>query len=104
LGKAYLAFLRTLKSCDRASVTNVVSRKMRQSLNAAYDKDAAQAREECRMLAMFLPGNLKDASEVINGSRGTIQWLTVKTDANGTMKSETTQDFVNEGGVWRFGD
>ncbi|MCZ6712099.1 MAG: hypothetical protein O7B25_17170, partial [Gammaproteobacteria bacterium] len=95
-------FLSTLRSCDRASVTKVVSRKMKQSLNAAYDKDATQAREECRMLAMFLPGDLKDASEVIDGNRGTIQWLTVKTDANGTMKSETTQDFVNEDGVWPF--
>ena len=108
LGNAYLGFLRTLNRCDRAGVTKVVSRKMQQSLNAAYDEDAAQAKQECKMLAMLLPGNLNDATEVIDGNRGKIQWLTVETSTDGsgttTMKSETTQDFVKEGGIWRFGD
>jgi len=106
LGKAYMRFLRAMQRCDRASVIKVVSRKTQQKLNAAFDEDAAQARKECKMLSTLLPGNLNDATEVIDGNRGKIQWLTVATNTDGsttsTMKSETTQDFVKEDGVWRF--
>lgn len=60
----------------------------------------------CLALRMLLPSNFDDATEVINGDKGTIQWLTVEstTDASGTrtMKSEQTGDFVKEDGVWKF--
>jgi hypothetical protein len=57
---------------------------------------------------MFLPRDFKDATEAIEGDKGKIQWLSVETttDSSGTttMKSEQTEDFVREDGVWKYGD
>jgi hypothetical protein len=105
LAKAYMGFLHAVKRCDRKEMMKNVSAKMAQELSAATDTEFKQG---CRALAMLLPGDFKDATEVIDGDRGKIQWLSVQTttDSAGTqtMRSEQTEDFVRENGVWKLGD
>jgi hypothetical protein len=105
LAKAYTRFLNAVKRCDRKEMMKHVSSKMAQGMSSATDKEF---KDGCRGLEMFLPRDFKNATEVIEGDRGKIQWLSVKTttDSSGTMtmKSEQTEDFVRENGVWKYGD
>ena len=104
LGKAYMKFLNAVKRCNRKEMMKHVSSKMAQEMSSATNKEF---KDGCRAIKMFLPGDLKDATEVIEGDKGKIQWLSVKTitDASGTqtMKSEQIGDFVRENGVWKYG-
>ncbi len=105
LAKTYTKFLNAVKRCDRKEMMKHVSSKMAQGMSSATDKEFKNG---CRGLEMFLPRDFKDATEAIEGDRGKIQWLSVETttDSSGTttMKSEQTEDFVREDGVWKYGD
>jgi len=54
----------------------------------------------------FPPPDFKDATEVIEGNKGTIQWLTVESRKDGkettTMRSEQSLKFVKENGEWQL--
>ncbi len=105
LAKAYTKFLNAVKRCDRKEMMKRVSSKMAQGMSSATDKEFKNG---CRGLEMFLHRDFKDATEAIEGDKGKIQWLSVETttDSSGTttMKSEQTEDFVREDGVWKYGD
>ena len=105
LAKAYTAFRAAARQCDRDEMMRHVSSKMAEGLSAATNREF---KDGCKALKLFLHSDFKDATEVIDGNRGTIQWLTVETttDDSGTMsmKSEQSERFVKENGVWKYGE
>ena len=105
LARVFTKFRNAVERCDRDEMMKHVSSKMAREMDSASDKEFKAG---CLGLAIFLPKDFKDATEVIEGDKGKIQWLSVETstDSSGTMtmKSEQTEDFVKEDGVWKFGD
>jgi hypothetical protein len=105
LAKAYMGFRNAIKRCDRDTMMKFVSRKMAENIGFTSN---LEFKEACKLLDMLLHTDFKDATEVINGDKGTIQWLTIETstDSSGTstMKSERSENFVKEDGVWKYGD
>jgi hypothetical protein len=105
LAKVYMKFLSAVKRCNRKEMMKHVSSKSALEMSSATNKEL---RNGCRGFKMLLPRDFKDATEVIEGDSGKIQWLSVKTTTDGstteTMKSEQTLSFVRENGVWKFGD
>lgn len=105
LGKAYMKFINALKRCDLDTMMKIVSNKMAKAMSSATGNEC---KDGCKLLRMLMPQDLKHATEVIDGNNGKIQWLTVKstTDASGTrtMKSEQTEEFIKEDGVWKYGE
>ena len=105
LAKVYMKFLSAVRRCNRKEMMKHTSSKTAQGMSSATNQELKNG---CRGFKMLLPKNFKDATEVIEGDRGKIQWLSVKTTTDGstteTMKSEQTHGFVRENGVWKFGD
>ena len=100
-----MGFLNAVKRCDSNEMMNHVSSKMAQEMKLSKGKEFKAG---CRALEMFLPEDFTDATEVIEGDKGKIQWLSIETttDSSGTqtMKSEQTAEFVKENGVWKYRD
>jgi len=103
LAKAYMGFLNAVKRCDSNEMMEHVSSKMAQEMKLSEGKEFKAG---CRALQMFLPEDFTDATEVIEGDRGKIQWLSIETTTGSsgtqTMKSEQTADFIRENGVWKY--
>jgi len=104
LAQAYLRFADAVKRCDRNELLNSLSSRFTRAIGAAAESDA-ELREGCRGLALFLHDDFNEATEVIEGDTGKIQWLSVETtrDRSGTQTSrwEHTEEFVRENGVWK---
>jgi len=105
LAKVYMKFLGAVKRCNRKEMMKHASSTTVQGISSATNEEFKNG---CRGFKMLLPRDFKDATEVIEGDKGKIQWLSVKTKTDGstteTMKSEQTLGFVRENGVWKFGD
>jgi hypothetical protein len=105
LGKVYASYLGALRQCNRNEMMKHVSSGMAAEMSASPEPEF---REGCRLLLMLLPQDFTDATEVIRGDRGTIQWLSIETKDAGsgtsTMKFEQSQDFVMENGAWKLSE
>ena len=103
LARVYLQFVSAVKRCDRDEMAKHVASAWATDILQADDREFNQG---CRVLRELMPADFEDATEVIDGDSGTIQWLSVEssTDATGTstMKFETTGHFVKEDGEWKF--
>lgn len=104
LGRTYMKFLHALNHCDRDRMMQYSSGSMAEGMKTANN---LEFKTGCRLLQDFMPSNLDDATEVIEGNSGKIQWLSVKsnTDSSGLTEkftSEHTEEFVKEGGVWKL--
>ena len=106
LAKAYRNAVALMKRCDRSELQAFAKNPEKES--PATDLDSlseSELKEQCVQFGMIFPrADFKDATEVINGDKGTIQWLTVETTREGgetsTMRSEQTVNFIKKGGVW----
>jgi len=106
LARVYMKFLVSLKRCNRTEMSRYVSRKMVEGMKTTSD---TEFRNGCRVLVDLLPKDFDDATELIEGDKGKIQWMSVEstTDSSGmTTKftSEHTEKFVKEDGSWKYGD
>jgi hypothetical protein len=104
LAWVYTSYLGALKRCDRDEAMKYVSSRMAAEMAAA--SESGYSKEECLLLLKLLPKDFENATEVIEGDRGTIHWLTVETTTDGamtsSMKLEQPEEFVREGGVWKL--
>lgn len=103
LAQVYMSFIGALRTCNREEMAKFVPAAWAKDL---LEIDDAELSQGCVLLGALLPRDFNDATQVIDGDRGPIQWMSVEstTDSNGTatMTSEMTGHFIKENGVWKF--
>jgi hypothetical protein len=109
LAKAYRSVLGVFERCDRAELKEFTSKNKKENTQP-FDIDSVSESdliEHCEQFGMIFPQpDFKDATEVIDGNHGSIQWLTVENREDGndatTMRAEQTLKFVKQNGEWQL--
>ncbi|MFQ5471117.1 MAG: hypothetical protein ACE5EH_12610 [Gammaproteobacteria bacterium] len=104
LANAYRTYYRAISRCDRKKLTELELNKIADSADSVTRLSNAELRNVCKFAKETLPApEFENATEVINGNKGRIQWITVKKNQKGTLELEDNVYFRKENGIWKGG-